>query len=379
MKKILAVFFVLNALPLQAAFEETTAGARAAGLGGAYATLGDDVTSLFANPAGLARMAQAEAAAEYARLYTGLSDGSNIGHGMLSAGVPTSWGTFAVGWQQLSLSDLYEERTLTAGYSRWIGTRLAVGGSFKQLYHAFTEPGTTVDDNGNIHNRTPSLFTEKGNSVAAYAADAGVLYRLGRYQWLGASVKNINAPNIALDKSDTDRAPRSWRAGWAYQNIRRLSAAAEAQMDECGDCGETDKQVTGAMEKGWAWNTAVVSVRGAYTHGTRELRQVSSGFGVAMGRIRLDYAFLFGLSGVELGDTSGTHRISLAYGVDVKKKLLPPVKTAAVPQKPTAAPAEPPPPVEENIMNVPKGFLEEDMGLYSDVVDPASAFKDETP
>ena len=69
-----------------AAFEETGTGARAAALGDNYVTMGDDVLSLMYNPAGLARVERKEITSEYSRLYTGLSDGSNLAQSFLGYG-----------------------------------------------------------------------------------------------------------------------------------------------------------------------------------------------------------------------------------------------------------------------------------------------------
>lgn len=342
------LLLTLLAVPSFAAFDDLGTGARATGLGGAYTALGDETLSLFYNPAGLARLQQAEVATEYSRLYTGLSDNSKLGQYVLGGSIPLGPGSLSAGWKQLNLTDLYQERTVSVGYGRWFGPRIAFGAALKQLHHSYTAPTTTVDDNGNIVQGTPSLFRDEGTAKAALSGDAGLLYRLGRYQWLGFSVRNVNQPNVALDSNDTDRVRRAWNFGWAFQNTRRLSIAAEVESQEC-DCGPDDRSLTGALEKGWELQrNSTVFVRGAYTMGTRDLRQVSSGFGIRSGGLELHYAFVFGITGVAIGNTMGSHRFSASYRFDVQSGHIGPVGT--IPPNLTPAPKPAP---ETSIMDIP--------------------------
>jgi len=97
-----------------AAFENTGTGARGAALGDTYVAVGDDILSLMYNPAGLAQVHTKEVTSEYSRLFTGLTDGSNLSQSYLGYGQPIRWGgTMSFGWKQLSLDNLYTERTLS--------------------------------------------------------------------------------------------------------------------------------------------------------------------------------------------------------------------------------------------------------------------------
>ena len=113
-----------------------------------------------------------EITSEYAKLFAGLSDGSNISQTFLAYGQPVQWGgTVAASWKQFSLDNLYTERTLSLGYGEWITSKVAAGFAVKQLYHAFTAPNIVVDDAGNVQPGAPSFFTRYGNSNTAYGAD----------------------------------------------------------------------------------------------------------------------------------------------------------------------------------------------------------------
>src|SRR5262249_40105156 len=149
-------------------------------------------------------------ASEYSRFYSGLSDGSNIGQYFLAHSYPLKReGTLSMAWKQLSLDNLYTERTLSLGYGRWITSHWAAGGAFKQLYHSYGSPSIVVDDSGNVQSGTPAIFAQNGTSQSAFSADVGLLYRLNSRMLLGFSVQDINSPDIALSSSDEDRVPRT--------------------------------------------------------------------------------------------------------------------------------------------------------------------------
>ena len=312
-----AIFYLLLTLfaaPTFAAFEDTGTGARATSLAGAYVALGDDIPSLMYNPASLARISRPEIASEYSRLFTGLSDGSSIGQFFMGYGQPLKvGGTVAFGWKQFNVSDLYTERTLSLGYGRWITPRWAAGAAIKQLHESFSVPNIIVDDAGNVQSGTPAIFAQNGNSQNAISADMGVLYRLTDRYTAGVSVQDVNEPDMALSSTDQDHIPRTIRTGLAYQGSRGLSVTTGLNIWKSSCCQQDFKGMAG-VEKWW---TAPVygewAARGGMAFGTRELRQFSMGFGYRFTSFRIDYAFMFNMSGVVIGDTAGTHRFSIAY------------------------------------------------------------------
>jgi hypothetical protein len=356
LRMIFCFLFVLSAIPAFAAFENTGTGARATALGDTYVALGDDTGSLFYNPASLARLRQKEMATEYSRLFAGLSDNSNVSQYALEFGVPLkSAGTVAFGWKQLSLTDLYSERTLSLGYGQWLMRRLAAGIALKQLYHSYDTPSTVVDDNGNIRSGTPSLFSQNGASKAAISLDLGLLYRLSDRQWLGFSIQDANQPNVALDSSDPDVVPRTVRLGWAYQSAKKLSLTTALTTRQC-PCDQRDYTMTAGVEKWWSFfRTGDFALRGSLALGTAEFRQYAMGFGYRFNMLEIDYAFVFNLSGITLGDTAGTHRFSVAYRFGAEP---------APAMTPTGIPIEELP---VNILNVPSDSMETDPLFVEDL------------
>ncbi len=321
--------FTLFAVPVHAAFEDKGTGARGTALGDTYVVMGDDVLSLAYNPAALARVRQKEVTSEYAKLFAGLSDGSNLSQTYLAYGQPVSWGgTLAVSWKQFGLDDLYKERTLSLGYGEWLTSKIAIGGALKQLYHSFGVPQIIVDNNGNVQSGTPDFFTQNGHSNTAYSADLGALYRWTDKTTLALSLQDINEPNIALSSADHEIVPRTTRLAISYARNRYLSFAGALQRRQTLS-NQSDTIATGAAERKWSLiGGDRVAVRGSLAAGSRQYRQLALGGGYEMGALGFDYTFVFNLGGITLGDTSGTHRFSMSYRFGVPEAPAQPILKA---------------------------------------------------
>src|SRR5207247_9500086 len=103
-------------------------------VGSAFTAVADDFYATYYNPAGLVQLHRSEFAATYARLYSGLTDGSSIGRNFLAYGHPTAkHGTFGVSYLSLSLADLYSESTFALHYAQALRERWNLGGSLKIL------------------------------------------------------------------------------------------------------------------------------------------------------------------------------------------------------------------------------------------------------
>ncbi|OGR90507.1 MAG: hypothetical protein A2992_07480 [Elusimicrobia bacterium RIFCSPLOWO2_01_FULL_59_12] len=308
-----SIFYSLfTPFAVHAAFEDTGTGARPTVMGGTYVAAGDDVQSLMYNPAGLAALRYRELSSEYSRLYTGLTDGSNLGQYFMGYGQPIKWGgTIAAGWKQFNLDELYSERTLSLGYGEWITERVAAGLAVKQLHHSFGAPSISVDDNGNITNTAPSFFSQYGNASTAYSFDLGLLVRWTHRYAMGLSIQDVSEPNIALNPNDHEIVPKTVRLGVSYKGNRGLTLAGGLTTRE-SLANQRDTTWTGAAEKWWNLkdNTAV-GARGSLATGSRSFNQMAMGAGYRFGLYQIDYAFVFNLTGVTLGNTAGTHRFSL--------------------------------------------------------------------
>jgi hypothetical protein len=349
---LLAICLLSFATPsAHSAFEDTGTGARGTALGSNYVSMGDDVLSLMYNPAELARVHDKELTTEYSRLYMGLSDGSNLSQAYFGYGQPIAWGgTLAFGWKQLSLDNLYTERTLSLGYGEWVTDTVAIGGAVKQLHHSFGAPNITVDDNGNItQSGTPSFFAQYGDVSTAYSSDLGVLYRMTDRHTLGISVQDVNEPNVALNPADHEIVPRTVQMSLSYAAARHLTLAGALSTQESLS-NEQDYTWTGSAEKVWTLSEGdAVSVRGSLATGSRQFQQGVVGAGYQISSLQMDYAFVFSFTGITPGTTVGTHRFSLTYRFGPTSL---PAKAKAKP-KPPKAPEQAQPPLSPAV--VPQG------------------------
>jgi hypothetical protein len=320
-------------LAVFAAFEDTGTGARAAAMGGAYVSAGNDVLSLFYNPAALAQQHDKELTSEYSRLFTGLSDSSNLNQFLLAYGQPIKYGgTLAAGWKQFGLDNVYSERTLSLGYGEWVTSRVAVGLAVKQLALSYEAPSVTVDNSGNITQGTPSLFALNGTSRKAYSADLGALVRWDERTILGVSVQDVNQPNMALSGSDQDMVPVTARFGVTHRTERDIDLSLALTSRE-SQPGQQDKTYSGAAEKWWLNREGNgLGLRGSYSNGSSEFQQVGFGASYRLDNFQIDYAFVFDITGITLGDTAGTHRFTLTY------RFAPPKPKAAATAKKGQAP-----------------------------------------
>lgn len=315
------LFITLAALaPAYAAFEDLGFGARAPGMGDAFTGVADDISSIYYNPAGLSSLERPKALASHSILYTGLSDGSNLGLSAAAFTVPLASGrngVMGVLWQQFALSGVYSERTaqLSWGYrfnshSRY--EKFSFGTSLKYLTHGFTRLDETFNavESGVLQNGNTDPVLAGSNSRSALDADLGALYRLNKRWTLGAALLNALQANVAFSTADKDKIPMKTRLGASYKSLW-LVLAADARLQRAPD-GTMDKQVVFAAEKTFpSLDKGDVGVRASLGMGTREFRQATAGLSYKIQKIQLDYAFSLPLGTVK--DTAGNHKLALTY------------------------------------------------------------------
>ncbi|MFA5140220.1 MAG: type IX secretion system membrane protein PorP/SprF [Elusimicrobiota bacterium] len=286
----LLLLLILGCRPALAGFEDLGAGARPMGMGNAFTALADDVSAVHFNPAGLARLSRPELSAGYSRLYMGLSDGSDIGHGFLAYAHPLgARSALAAGMLDLKLSNAFEERTCIFSYARRVRPSLSLGASLKLLERRY-ELG------GDPHLANDPVFSG-GTSARGLGLDLAALYRSSGPFSAGLSIAELNQPDLGL-KSE-DKVPRTVRFGAAYRPPGYTFDGDLVLRD-----GDWD--VLLGMERIFA--RSLVGRMG-FGLGSRSDRDVSAGAGLRAAHFQLDYAFVFPLSGVAA--TAGTHRFTM--------------------------------------------------------------------
>src|SRR5258708_24842055 len=141
-------------------------------MGNAFTALSDDVYSSYYNPAGLAQLHRSEFTAYYAKLYSGLTDGSSIARNFIGYGHPTAKrGTFGISYLSLDLAGLYSETTFGFHYAQAIKEKWNLGGSIKFLKKSFGSDTYTQNainsDTGASLGAPDPLFANNGSSKSA--------------------------------------------------------------------------------------------------------------------------------------------------------------------------------------------------------------------
>ncbi len=279
-------------------FLKVDAGARGAAMSGAYSALGDDALSVFYNPAGTALLDRKELLLGHTEWLDGIRNellayAQPLGPGLTAfAGVNAllsgSMARYdAAGVPDGSFSAL--EAAVSAGVSADLGDGFYGAAALKELSQQAA-----------------------GYKTSAFAADAGLLKRLGNWS-IGAAAANYGS-RLKLGSAGFD-LPRILRAGVAYTYLDNYTLAAEAvkagSSDATAAVGVEAKLNTGPGEY-FFLRTGYKTGRSSYAGSG-----VTAGAGVSGGAFRLDYAYApYG----ELGDT---HRVTLSvrFGAERQAEL----------------------------------------------------------
>jgi len=166
-------------------FDHLGCGARPSALGG-YTAFSDDVYGIYYNPGGLSWVKYPELSFDYARLWYGLTDNSNLSDGFLGYVHPlkNKRSAVAVGWHNFSLMGYYIENNLTVSYSNRFSDNFGLGISGKPFYQ---------DYNMDEYTDTDPVFDSGNNTYkSAFGIDLGLLWSFYPDFFMGMSLLNVN-------------------------------------------------------------------------------------------------------------------------------------------------------------------------------------------
>ncbi len=284
------------AAPARAAFEDVETGARAAAMSGAVTAAGEDAASIFYNPAGITGMSRYEVSVSQEKLYLGLTDGSSISRSAISLGTPlmiggSYWGGLAFGYDTLSLDSLYSESRMRLGYGYPVKENVWAGIAIDKLSISYGSDEYTK--------LNPVLAS--ASQASGMGLDLGVVMK-GANADFALAIQNANEPDMGIKypnkvsrKIDLGVALHGENAIWGLDTV--LS-------------GKDIKIKTGAefkIMKETFGDHALV--RGGLALGSRDYRAASAGFGYRGGSYRIDYAFIYPLSGIS--GTMGSHQLGV--------------------------------------------------------------------
>jgi hypothetical protein len=292
-----------------ASFEELPTGGRQAGLANAFTALADDVYAAYYNPSGLAQLQRSEFTAYYSKLYSGLSDGSNIARSYIGYAHPLKrHGTIGMSFLNLDLSGLYSETTIGMHYAQSVGDKWNLGGSLKYLKKSFGSDSYTDNaintDTGQSLGAPDPLFAKNGSSKTGMAIDLGAQYRISKIYGLGFSFLNLNQPNMALDSSDQDKVPASYKFGIAR---RTKSSSIDVDITRTSFTSDDYRLNMGAER----WLGGGIGIRGGLGFGSRSYQVTALGFSYRWGNAEFDYGLIYPLAGIQ--GTFGTHQLTVTF------------------------------------------------------------------
>ena len=249
-------------------------GARAAAMGEAFTAVTDDSTSLYWNPAGLARLEKGELSAMYNMWFEGISQG------YVSLGFPLLGGTVGMGANYVTMGDLEgrdevgnptgtfsaSDIHLCAGFAGRLG-RLLLGLSGGMVR-------STIDD----------------DTQSAFLGTLGGLVEINQSFSIGVAAQNLGT------KLGEDSLPLILKAGLALE-LGFLKLAADI-----GKPSDSDLYYCAGVE---GWIGEVLALRAGYKTGQDIGPGYTAGLGLKVSGFGLDYAY------VPYDDLGTTHRISV--------------------------------------------------------------------
>ncbi len=292
---LVVVFFsiAVAAMNAQASFSADSAcGARTSAMGGAFTAVPGGAEAICSNPATLLELSSPELTAVYGRLFSGLSDGSEIGQGYFSFVAPVKRylpGAAGFAWGDTRLSEAYSETSYSISYATAVYRGIGAGLTLKYMRRSYVSDAYTAQD---------PVFSN-GYAKGALGADLGFFYRPKTNYAFGLSFKNINKPDMGL--ASTDRLPVEVRVGASY-----LRSASLLDVDAA--FAGPDYTISAGAEYTFQKRYAL---RVGLAAGNNSRRSVNAGLGGRFGLAAFDYAYSLPLGGI--ANTIGSHRLAFSF------------------------------------------------------------------
>jgi Tfp pilus assembly protein PilF len=200
------------------------------------------------------------------------------------------YGAWGVGVNSFALQNYYSESEAGVYYGRRLDRYLAVGAGVKYLSIGY----------GNDEYTSLNPVFANATTKSNVSADVGVMYFPSEALSLGLSVKDVNGPDMGIKYSDP--VAQKILVGGAYHLGRGVFVA--------GIEGQRDWVHFGLGGERWFIENRFAG-RVACNLGTKSFAELSAGASYKAGRIRVDYALNYPLSGIS--GTYGTHVMTFGY------------------------------------------------------------------
>lgn len=285
------------------AFLRLGIGARAMGMGGAFTSIADDVTSIYWNPAGLSELKYKES------LFMHTAYLADIKSEYLAQAQPGKYGGYGVSLLYLYTTDL---RRNESGEEQ---------GSFNN-YDSYLSLAYSYNLTSNISLGLSSKIISRGLDTAkanSFGIDIGGLYKRENLR-LGAVIQNLGLK--MKFRAENDPMPINFKIGIGYKLLDKTLTLA---LDIDKPIDDNPNINLGAE---YLYKDVIIGRMG-YQFG-RDVGGLSTGIGFKFSHYKLDYAF------IPYDKLGNTHRISLTrqFAPPIEKKPpLPEVVPKPIPSK----------------------------------------------
>ncbi|MEW6620198.1 MAG: PorV/PorQ family protein [bacterium] len=300
-----------------AAFLKMDVGARPQALGGAYTALADDVTSIYWNPAGLARINQPEFNFMHNEWFEG------INYEFVGVAYPVEDLTFATSVTYLYMDEIKEILRDTQGYGngRYWETGKLFTAENMALSLAFAQ---AIEENLFMGVNFKYIYeTIEDTSASGFAVDLGILTKPSNKLGLGFVICNVG-PKMKFIK-DEFALPLTYRAGISYQLGRNFNISFDIKKikDEKIDfCAGIESWFGEWLALRFSGKTNSDNKLGKFKGLSTGM---SAGCGFKLGNsVLVDYAY------APYGDLGDTHKLSISTKFGTKRIPTPKVKPIKV-------------------------------------------------
>lgn len=269
-----------NAGQKGAAFLNIAVGARAAAMGGSFVGLGDDISTMYWNPAGLVHLDGNHILISHHEWV------DDLRHEFIAYGnADRRRGGLAIGATILTMGDILVTTISNpdGGCATYTASDLSLMLSYAHQFGRYVGLGFSIQ---RIRQRLESFEN------ILYAVDVGYTVDLmdGRLCW-GGSVQHIGFGRIVFERSGA-QLPIMFRSGWSLKLLEQR-AVLEGEVARGLEFGQMDWGVGGEV-----WLSEGLAVRGGYTSRANMDEGFTAGVGVRIRDMELSYAFIpFGVLG----------------------------------------------------------------------------------
>ena len=275
-----------------ASFQDMPQSIKASAMGGAFVALADDPSAVFINPAGLINLQAPEISFMYGKPLAGL-DGVDLSQGYSAIGLPVGK-RLALGLRadMFRATGLLSEYQIGGGLSALLMPKLAIGVGAAYLYHSYDiARDPAYAGSGVFANRT---------SKGAVGVNLGLLGFITHQLQLGASISNLNRPDVGLESADP--VAREIRLGGLYK-MRFLRILGEVSQASDGQ---------GVSQNNWRMGIEIPIYAVALRTGANNTG-LTAGMGLRFGPFGLDYAF--GMMSNISASNSGNQMVAISYKI----------------------------------------------------------------